>query len=174
VRMLEEILTVSLVGRYWRMISPKWAYHPLSGKGAARNGARYNPNGIEALYLSEDCETAIAEYHQDLIRPGTLCPYDLKIDRIVDLTDGNVLRELGIDFSILFSSWEKAVSLDQIPPTWSLYTELHSKKIKGLKYPSVQRKGGKNIVLWNWNNLEVRVFDPLSDLPKDDSSWRKN
>ncbi len=46
----------------YRVHNPKWAYIPISGSGAASHGGRANRNGINALYLSLDLETAIAEY----------------------------------------------------------------------------------------------------------------
>lgn len=54
------------------MLAPKWAHRPLSSEGAALRGGRWNEPGRQALYMSEDFVTAVAEYEQDLgIRPGT-------------------------------------------------------------------------------------------------------
>jgi len=49
----------------YRVISPAYAGLPLSGMGAARRGGRFNRPGQEALYLSLDEATALAEYRQD-------------------------------------------------------------------------------------------------------------
>lgn len=49
---------------FYRIIAPVFAAHPLSGMGAARQGGRFNRPGTEALYLSSDEATALAEYRQ--------------------------------------------------------------------------------------------------------------
>ena len=45
-----------------RMIVPRYASTPLSGAGAARAGGRFNRPGLEALYVSLEVLTAVAEY----------------------------------------------------------------------------------------------------------------
>jgi RES domain-containing protein len=104
----EEIPTVCLNGRFWRMLSPRYSCDPLSGKGAARFGGKYNPVGFEALYLSLEYETAISEYMQEIQRPGTLCAYDLEITDIVDLLDPNVQLEFEIDRDFFYSDWKES------------------------------------------------------------------
>jgi RES domain-containing protein len=58
----------------FRMLAPKWAFQPLSGAGAAKQGGRFNRPGQHALYLSFSPQTAMAEYKQllGLLLPGTL------------------------------------------------------------------------------------------------------
>ena len=74
-------------GRFWRMLAPRWAFDPLSGAGAARAGGRWNAPGQAALYFSDSHATAIAEYQQNLPRPGTLTAYDVDARDILDLCD---------------------------------------------------------------------------------------
>jgi RES domain-containing protein len=50
---------------FYRIIVPAYASSPLSGMGAARQGGRFNRPEQEALYLSLDESTALAEYKQD-------------------------------------------------------------------------------------------------------------
>jgi hypothetical protein len=61
----------------YRVISPAYAGTPLSGIGAARQGGRFNRPGQEALYLSMDEASALAEYKQDnpWLPPGTICTF---------------------------------------------------------------------------------------------------
>lgn len=158
------------------MLSPRWAHRPLSGAGAARNGGRYNPPGTEALYLSEEHATAIAEYQQELgSRPGTLCAYDVAVDGIVDLTDPGMLGTLGIPAADLTAPWKAIAYVSRgVPPTWLLSRRLADLGFRGARVPSIQRRGGANLVLWRWNdgpNGRVDVLDPLDDLPRDQSSW---
>lgn len=66
----------------YRASQPRWAYLPLSGEGAAISGGRFNEQGVQALYLSLEPETSIAEYKQDarhlplarLSRMRLICP----------------------------------------------------------------------------------------------------
>ena len=79
----------------WRMLAPRWAFDPLSGAGAARAGGRWNAPGQATLYLSDSHATAIAEYQQDLPRPGTLTAYDVDAQDILDLTDLALRQAVG-------------------------------------------------------------------------------
>ncbi len=72
----------------YRVISLAYAGAPLSGMGAARQGGRFNRPGQEALYLSLDETTALAEYKQDnpWLRPGTICTFFVRGLRVADLS----------------------------------------------------------------------------------------
>jgi RES domain-containing protein len=158
------------------MLAPKWATQPLSGAGAARFGGRFNEPGLETLYLSEDYITAIAEYEQDLgIRPGTLCAYDVDLQRLVDLCDPQVQADYGVTPEILRCPWKELWLVQkQRPPTWELAMLLISAGCIGIRVPSVQHFTGVNLVLWQWqnqNDCQVIPLDPRGDLPKNQSSW---
>ncbi len=151
-------------------MAPKWAYDPLSGAGAARNGGRFNAVGVPALYFSDTIETALAEYSQDLPdRPGTFCAYTLDIGGIVDLTAPSVRDRLGVDEALLASPWKKIALIEKsTPPTWTLARTLIDGGYTGVIAPSVVRPRGRNIVLWRWNadpGVTIRYHDPNSDLP---------
>lgn len=45
------------ISTLFRMLSPRWAFQPLSGAGAARQGGRFNRPGQQALYLSFSTQT---------------------------------------------------------------------------------------------------------------------
>jgi len=74
----------------YRVISPAYASTPLSGMGAARQGGRFNRPDQEALYLSLDESTALAEYKQDnpWLRPGTICTFFINGLHVADLSAG--------------------------------------------------------------------------------------
>ena len=55
---------IGLACNAFRVHDPKWSLAPVSGAGAARFGGRANRPGINALYLSLELETALAEYRQ--------------------------------------------------------------------------------------------------------------
>jgi len=74
----------------FRMLTPKWAHAPTSGIGAALHGGRANRRGIDAVYVSTEAQTAIAEYQQlsPLMPPGTLVSFEISVGPIVDFTAG--------------------------------------------------------------------------------------
>jgi RES domain-containing protein len=152
------------------------AHTPLSGEGAARFGGRFNPKGVPALYLSESIDTAFAEYQQELlIRPGTFCAYQLKVAGIIDLCDPKLCEAIGITEDILLSPWKEIrLVKKREPPTWQLSIQLIKQSFSGVRVPSVQRLGGINIVLWQWNDdpsRQVEVLDPKRELTQNQNSW---
>ena len=88
------------------MLAPRWAWDPLSGAGAARAGGRWNIPGQAALYLSDSHATAIAEYQQNLPRPGTLTAYDVSARAILDLADPSVRQAIDVDDQFLRQPWK--------------------------------------------------------------------
>jgi RES domain-containing protein len=104
----DAVARVAVEGRFWRMLAPRWAFDPLSGAGAARAGGRWNERGQAALYLSDNHATAIAEYQQDLPRPGTLTAYDVDASTILDLTAVATRRDLRVDDAFLRQPWKQA------------------------------------------------------------------
>lgn len=74
----------------YRMHSPKWAFAPTSGEGAAEEGGRVNRPGLPASYLALDPNTVVLEYQQEdpLVPPGTLVSYRVTVDRIADFRAG--------------------------------------------------------------------------------------
>ncbi len=161
-------------GRFWRMLAPRWAFDPLSGAGAARAGGRWNAPGQAALYLSTSHATAIAEYQQDLPRPGTLTAYDGNGAGILDLADLAVLRSLGLDEAFLRQPWKQTRDIQKArPPSWDFASAAMAAGWHGVRVPSVQAVG-QNLVLWRWNERavpSVRHIDPLGELPRNQASW---
>lgn len=84
--------------QFFRMHSPKWAYMPTSGSGAAKQGGRANRKDIPALYLAADTATAIAEYQQtdSILPPGTLVSYQVNLARVIDFSPA--LAMAGMSF----------------------------------------------------------------------------
>jgi RES domain-containing protein len=159
-----------LKARLWRMLTVRWQAEPLSGEGAAKMGGRWNRPGTPALYLSFDHGTAIAEFHQSLVRPGTLTAYDVKAQPIADLTAADAAQHYGFDRATPWCEWRKLwMVMGQEPPTWALADHLMAQGAAGAIVPSVQIKGGRNLVLWRWSadaeeGAQVRVIDPLAEL----------
>ena len=162
-------------GRFWRMLAPRWAFDPLSGAGAARAGGRWNAPGQAALYFSDSHATAIAEYQQNLPRPGTLTAYDVDAQDILDLCDPAVRQAVGLDEPFLRQPWKQVRDVQrQRPSCWDFVAAVATGGWQGLHVPSVQALG-TNLVLWRWNETDapvVRYIDPLWDLPRNQASWQ--
>jgi len=165
---------VRVQGRLWRMLSPRWAHDPLSGAGAARFGGRWNARDRPALYLSEDHGTAIAEYMQGFVHPGTLTPYTLDVERVLDLTDAATRSTVGVDVDSLALHWRTVRDVDKgMPASWTFSEAAVDAGFDGLRVRSAQATGW-NIVLWRWNvdkHSRATVVDPDGDLPRNAKSW---
>ena len=172
---LDAAPRIGVTGRFWRMLAPRWAHEPLSGAGAARAGGRWNEPGQAALYLSDSHATAIAEYQQDLPRPGTLTAFDVEAFAIVDLAEPVVQQALGITGDFLRQPWKKMRDIERArPSSWNFAKEARAAGWHGLRVPSVQSPGS-NLVLWRWNqdnSPKIKCVDPLGDLPRDQASWK--
>lgn len=171
---LDAAAGVDLTGRFWRMLAPRWAFDPLSGSGAARAGGRWNEPGQVSLYLSDSHATAIAEYQQDLPRPGTLTAYDVTAAGIRDLADPAIREAIGLADDLLRQPWKYVRDVERRRPgCWDFAAAAFARGWPGIRVPSVQAPGC-NLVLWQWNAAHapvVRLLDPLGDLPRDQASW---
>jgi RES domain-containing protein len=74
---------------FHRYLTPRWAYLPTSGAGAADDGGRFNRPGVEALYLSKAPQTALEEYRQgaSITPPATLAAYKLTLKEVAEAQD---------------------------------------------------------------------------------------
>jgi RES domain-containing protein len=153
------------------MLDVKWQRQPYDS-GSHLTGQRFNRPGQRALYLGSDHAIAIAEFHQTLVRPGTLAAYDVTSDCIVDLT-GPVDREAAdTDLTVLGCAWRQIAFVNRRdPPTWILADRLIADGAHGALVPSFQREGATNLVLWRWHRAgtagegaAVTLVDPGGDL----------
>jgi len=159
----------------YRVHDPKWAFAPVSGAGAAKHGGRANRPGVNALYLSLELETALAEYRQldALLPPALMVSYQVKVEPVVDFRGGytHAWEALWQDF---YCDWRKMVFNDRIePPSWVIGDQVLDAGAKGILFQSAIT-GGTNLVLYNdaLNNTDmIEVHDPNHALPKNQSSW---
>jgi RES domain-containing protein len=93
------------------------AYSPTSGEGARRVGGRFNPAGsFPVLYLCETRPCAVAELQRIGRRqaiglagllPRHLYRYRVRLSGVLDLTDDDVLKQLGVDRDVVTGpSWD--------------------------------------------------------------------
>ena len=156
----------------WRMISVPRQRDPFSGEGARLYGGRWNMKGWPALYLATDHATAVAEFYRGRPKPGTLAPYSVSASRIADLTDGRGEPADADVAEAMAAEWKAIALLDgRVPPSWALVQPLIATGAEGALVPSVQNRGGTNLVLWRWREADgdgegaaLTLLDPTGDL----------
>lgn len=125
--------------------------------------------------MSVEMETAFAEYHQDIQRPGTLCGFDVDMAPVLDLRDGATLQASGATPAELLCPWKTILLIQrETPPTWRIADRLFAGGAAGILVTSAQHPGGTNLVLWRWNDdpgRKIAAFDPQGDLPRNQESW---
>jgi len=168
------MLTADITQRtiWYRVISPAWAGTPKSGMGAAVRGGRFNRPQQEALYLSAQAQTALAEYQQDnpWLPPGTICTYFVNRLRVVDLSSGydpKFFSPLWADYAV---DWRNLLFNHKIsPPTWDMADDTVAMGLDGIIFPSQASPGGTNLVIYRSSErptIKLDVYDPNGDLAK--------
>ena len=162
---------------FHRYLTPKWAFVPTSGAGAAFDGGRFNRPGIEALYLSRSPQTALEEYGQgtSITPPATLAAYLITLNQVADLSTGYDPAICSAEWAQWDCNWRKIARIDKkVPPSWILSDALIVAGLQGLLFPSLRHAGGTNLVIFHANLTRgdvVQVHDPDGRLPRDQSSW---
>jgi RES domain-containing protein len=160
----------------YRVLTPRWAWRPLSGAGAARNGGRFNRPGLETLYLATDPLTAIEEARQGLevLTPVTLAAYLIGPVEVIDLTDVADPATLPDPWRDWSTPWKLIARVQGgTPPSWLCGDAALADRVPAIRYPSTRRAGG--VALAVHTGLVpagvLAVHDPNGDLPRDPSSW---
>lgn len=157
---------------FYRVIVPARADTPLFGMGAARQGGRFNRPGQEALYLSLETVTALAEYQQDnpWLRPGTICTFFANGLRVADLSAGfdpEHWSPLWADFAVDWRAEWFGKSIE--PPTWYMADDVVAAGLDGILFPSQAQPGGINLVIYGSSTqspAQLRAYDPDGALQK--------
>ncbi|MGE0148032.1 MAG: RES family NAD+ phosphorylase [Parvibaculaceae bacterium] len=162
---------------FYRFLSPRWAFLPTSGAGAAQNGGRFNRPGVEALYLAADPATALAEYRQDasIVPPGILVAYRVALADVVDFSSGYDPAAWPSVWENCDCDWKFIARIEhRDPPTWHISDQLVQAGRRGLLYPSMRHPGGINLALFLANldaEDSIEPHDPDHRLPHDQRSW---
>jgi RES domain-containing protein len=123
-------------------------------------GARWNPQGVAAIYTSLDRDTAIAEGEHILasqpVRPKvkrSVHRIRVGLERVIDLRDPELLAELGVDARALQSSdhWD-----------CQRVGEAAARLCEGIFVPSARGDGG-NLVVYPPNPRGF-VFDVIESV----------
>ena len=101
---LERLVTQPYSGRAWRHM-----FNGIDPQLPNARGARWNPPGTAAIYLSLDAATAIAEADHSLntqpVRPTPksreLYEVEIVLQRVLDLREGGALERVGVDADAL-------------------------------------------------------------------------
>jgi RES domain-containing protein len=106
---------------FHRYLTPKWAFAPTSGAGAAIDGGRFIRPGVEALYLSRAPQTALEEYRQgaSITPPAVLAAYVVTLDQVADLSAGFDPTTWPKEWAEWDCPWRKIARIDRKdPPSW--------------------------------------------------------
>jgi RES domain-containing protein len=157
----ERVATARLVtfaGSGYRHLSPK--YDPLSGEGARLNGGRFNPPGsFPVLYLCLSRHCAAAELQRagerqaigtEALLPRRLFRYDVRLERVLDLTVDAVRRSVGVSTQALTG------------PDWAVCQELgvaaHALGVQAVRSPSAT--GVDDVLAVFAHNLALGRLEP--------------
>lgn len=144
-------------GTLYRALNPLYAREPLSGRGAALYGGRFNARGTAALYLTLDVVTAIREANQvGSLQPTTLVSYDADIDGLFDSRDAAALTAHGMTAADLAATtWRDEMRVSGRSRTQAFADNLLAAGFSGLVVRSFARgssEGDLNLVLWRWSD----------------------
>lgn len=143
-------------GLLYRALNPVYAREPLSGRGAALFGGRFNRKGRETLYTSVSPETALREANQvGTLQPTTLVAYQADVSPVFDTRDREGLGAYGLDADDLAASdWRTRMLVSEPVPTQEFAERLIADGYAGLLVRSYARGADRdalNLVLWRWN-----------------------
>ena len=143
------------VGPLYRALNPVYAQEPLSGRGAALHGGRFNRKGVTALYTSLSALAAIREANQvGRLQPTTLVSYDAEIEDIFDGRDAGALAAFDTTPDALAADdWRDTMKRRGVAPTQRFADRLIDVGHARLLVPSYAQGSTAddlNLVLWRW------------------------
>ncbi len=155
-------------GQLYRALNPVYAREPLSGRGAALYGGRFNPKGMPALYSSLSAMTALREANQvGNLQPTTLVSYDAEIDGIFDCRDEQALKAEGMGAAALADgTWR-----DQMKAAGEARTQAFARRLIAGGYRAMlirsfapgATEDDLNLVLWTWGDAAPSRLTLIDD-----------
>lgn len=133
----------------------------LSGEGSRKHGGRWNPpSSFATVYAAFSDATALAESKAHFLYygldpadalPRTIVTVDVKLAKILDLTDGTVRKALGVSATRMRGDdWRKLNRRGAESLTQAIGRAVYESGLEGLTVPACD--GGKNVV-WFPGNL---------------------
>lgn len=159
-------------GALYRALNPLYAAQPLSGRGAAMFGGRFNARGTPALYTSTSPEGAIRESNQvGSLQPTVLVSYEADIGPVFDTRDAAAMAARGATSALIEdAAWRDRMLRGDSVPTQNLAARLIADGYVGLRVRSFA-KGARatdmNLVLWSWDATSLRVIDDENRLRRE-------
>lgn len=155
-------------GRLYRALNPVHALEPLSGRGAALHGGRFNPRGMPALYASLSVLTALREASQaGTLQPTTLVSYEADIGNVFDARDEAALAAFGMDEAALGdAAWRDRMRAVGKSPTQAFGEALHGAGFHGLLVRSFAAGASAeelNLILWTWGEAAPARLSLIDD-----------
>ncbi len=152
------------VGVVYRAHDPNWAWDPLSGEGARRNGGRFNKIDTPALYTSLTIVGALNEATPFglLLQPTTICAYEVDVKPVFDATDASKLAAKGMTLDDLACpTWHSETVAGKISASQALAERLVQDGYAGILVRSFAYRASEsnlNLVLWQYGaELPTRV-----------------
>lgn len=152
---LEALAQRPFEGLVWRHMFGAIPPHTSNTRGA-----RWNPPQIAAVYTSLDRPTVLAEAEHTMsvqpVRPTAqrkLYQLQIRLSTVVDLTDGSILRSLGLS--------ESAMSEITFTATQQIGGTVAWLGRDGMLVPSARHRGA-NLVIFTANRDEKAVFDQVA------------
>lgn len=151
-------------GLLYRALNPFYARDPLSGRGAALYGGRFNARGTPALYTSLSPDTAIREANQvGTLQPTMLVAYAAEIAPVFDSRDTAALAKRGLSAAALAATdWRDRARLEGVAPTQAFARTLVEDGFTGILVSSFAKGATAhdlNLVLWRWDGALSVVDD---------------
>ncbi len=144
---LSKIKPISIEGFFFRAVNKKYKDRILSTKGSEKYGGRYNEPGVSGvLYLSESeevCKAEIKRKDPHLLQPYVIGKIKVKLNKVLDLTSEENLKELGLKKEELI----KEESEGGYKITRKIAREAFKLKFEALLVPSITGKGNNLVVL---------------------------
>ena len=161
-RALEKCLprAIAWQGELFRSAAPRYANKDdiITGAGSKAAGARWNPpGGFHTVYASLDVETAVAEALQHFryyglpvskAMPRVIVALETKLERVLDLRDGDVRRVLVVSEKRMLSEpGREEQQKGHEALTQAIGRIAYDLDIQALLVPSAARKVGSNLIV---------------------------
>jgi RES domain-containing protein len=151
---------VPLEGTVYRSVAPRYANSSdlLSGEGTRRNGARWSPVGLAAVYGSFTPQTALEEslahasyyglpVHASMPRTFVAIEFTLKL--VLDLTDGHNRQVLAISAKrLLRCDWRAEMRAGEAALSQQVGQAASDAGFEALLVSSAADPAGRNLVVF--------------------------
>jgi RES domain-containing protein len=146
-----------LIGAWYRCVETSFAHEIISGEGARKHGARWNPIGsFCTVYLSDTPETALQEYlararrmkwpdHKSL--PMVMAGVEVSVRRVLDLSVPEVAAVIEPLLKAERLHW-RSIQSRREAMSQAIGRAARESGFQGLIAASQQVKGGLNLVLF--------------------------